>query len=242
MSFVSGDALYWFLRRALDVLVWGGELVGDWELPPAGPAVFVANHAGALGPIAVAASLPVRLHPWIVGDMLDAGKSAPYLLQDFVKPELHLADRLGMPLSQALSRVTVPLLRNLGCIPVWQERELLETYRVSEEALVQGRSLLVFPEDPALPIDSRTGMRPFKTGFAHLGRLHFDRSGEPLNFYPIAVHRPARRVRLGPPIAYNPLSSTPSERRRIAHSLEAVIAAMLAEPAGRVPFSVHATP
>lgn len=163
----NGDALYWILRTALDVTVWGGELIADAELPTRDPAVFVANHAGSLGPIAVAVTLPVRLHPWIIGDMVDGARAGPYLHKDFVKPDLRMPDALGMPFSTALSRITVPLLLRLGCIPVWQDRELLETIRISADALIANKSLLIFPEDPQLSINEGTGMRPFKTGFAH---------------------------------------------------------------------------
>jgi len=239
---MSSDTLYWLLSRTLDVTVWGGELIGDREPPHDGPAVFVANHAGAMGPIGIAASLPLRLYPWVIGDMVDSQKAGPYLRKDFVKPELHLPDGLAAPVSTALSRITVPLLRNLGCIPVWHERELLETYHISDEHLAAGRSLLVFPEDPDLLIDSRTGMRPFKTGFAHLGSLHFARTHCSLKFYPIAVHRAARRVQLGKPIAYNPLNPEAQERRRIVHMLESIIAAMLTGGAAPVSAGVHETP
>ena len=68
---MKGDALYWFVSHMLDAFIWGGELAGSENLPTAGPAVYVSNHALALGPIAVTASLPVRLYPWIISDMLD---------------------------------------------------------------------------------------------------------------------------------------------------------------------------
>lgn len=225
---MSGDTLYWLLRRALDVTVWGGQLIGDvTQLPPDG-AVFVANHAGSIGPIAVAASLPVRLHPWVIGDMLEREKAGAYLSRDFLKAELHLPDRLAAPIAAAMSRLTVWLLRRIGCIPVGHDRELLETYRISDEYLAAGRSLLVLPEDPGLPIDRRTGMRPFKTGFAHLGTLHFARTHRSLTFYPLAVHRASRRVQLGEPIMYNPQNAEARERRRVAQVLESVTAGMLA--------------
>ena len=239
---MPGETLYRFLKHALDVTVWGGELIGDVELPPDSPAVFVANHAGAMGPIGIAASMPVRLYPWIIGDMVDSQRAGPYLRKDFIRPELHLPDGLAIPVSAWLSRITVPLLRSLGCIPVWHDRELLETYRITDEALAAGRCLLIFPEDPDQPIDDRTGLRPFKTGFARLGSLHFARTRQSLQFYPIAVHRVGRRVQVGEPIAYNPMNAEAHERRRVAHVLESIIAAMLAGRGERLGARVHEIP
>lgn len=226
---MTGDSLYRFLRVALDVTVWGGELVGDLAIPPREPAVFVANHAGALGPIGAIASLPMRLHPWIVGDMVDDQKAAAYLMQDFVMPELQVPRALAAPFAAALARLTVPLLRTVGCVPVWHDRDRLETHRISDAYLAAGRSLLIFPEDPDLPVDPVTSLRPFKTGFAHLGSLHYARTGRSLNFIPVAVHRRRRRVQLGSPIRCNAHASEQQERRRVTHVLERIIAGMLAE-------------
>lgn len=226
---MAADSLYWALRGVLDVTVWGGELVGETDLRRAGPAVFVANHAGAIGPIAVAASLPVRLHPWIVGDMVDRTLASTYLQKDFVQGELHLPDFIAAPMAEGLSRITVPLLLGIGCIPVWHDRELLDTLRISADVLARGGSLLIFPEDPTMPIDERTTMRPFKTGFAHLGRIYYEFTGNRLPFHPVAVNRRRRWVQTAEPIVYNPLNPEAGERRRVARLLEATIAAMLAE-------------
>jgi 1-acyl-sn-glycerol-3-phosphate acyltransferase len=223
------DLLYRVLSRLLDVAVWRGELIGGDALPASGPAVFVANHVGSIGPIAVAASIPIRLYSWVVSDMLDSDKAAAYLCKDFVKPELHLPDRLALPVSQLLSRITVRLLRSLGCIPVWNDRQLLETYSLSDACLTAGRCLSVFPEDPQLPTDPRSGMRPFKSGFGRLGSMHFARTGGRLPFYPVAVHKAKRQVQLGEPILFKPLHPESAERKRLARLLELIISGMLVD-------------
>ncbi|OIO84266.1 MAG: hypothetical protein AUK02_07275 [Anaerolineae bacterium CG2_30_58_95] len=56
--------LYQFLTGALDLFLWSGELIGEENLPKEGPAVFIANHLGPTGPIAVVCSIPLQLHPW----------------------------------------------------------------------------------------------------------------------------------------------------------------------------------
>src|SRR5512143_1873911 len=89
------DGLYQLIVVTLDVFLWGGRLVGEENLPSQGPAVFVANHHEALGPIAVCCSIPLRLYPWSVADMVDKEKAAAYLKWDFVERTLHI----GPPLS-----------------------------------------------------------------------------------------------------------------------------------------------
>lgn len=70
------DGVYQFIVGVLDLLLWGGELVGERNLPRRGPAVFITNHLEAIGPIACCCSIPLRLHPWAVGDMMDREKAA----------------------------------------------------------------------------------------------------------------------------------------------------------------------
>jgi 1-acyl-sn-glycerol-3-phosphate acyltransferase len=232
MQSMSGEFVYWVLRAVLDVTVWGGELIRDTELRRSEPAIYVANHAGALGPIAVICSLPVRLHPWVIADMVDSERAGPYLRKDFFEDDLRLSGSWTARAALLLSRVSLGLLRGIGSIPVWQDRDLLETYRLSDAYLAQDRSLLIFPEDPQLLISARTGMRPFKTGFAHLGSMHYARTQRCLKFYPMAVQTALRRARLGEPVVYDPLNGETAERKRIARALENIISEMLATHGG----------
>jgi hypothetical protein len=122
---MKGDALYWFVSHMLDAFIRGGELTGAENLPKEGPVIYVSNHALSLGPIAVAASLPVRIFPWVIGDMLDREKAAAYLNKDFVEPQLHIPPPFSMPLTRLISKASVRLLCGVGSIPVWHGGEAL---------------------------------------------------------------------------------------------------------------------
>ena len=226
---MKGDALYWFMSHMFDVFIWGGELTGDENLPIEGPAVYVANHARALGPIASAASLPVRLYPWVISDMLDWEKAAAYLNKDFVEPQLHIPSPMSMPLARLISQASVRLLRGVGSVPVWHGEEVRETYRISLDHLMERQSLLIFPEDPTQLIDEQCNMTPFLKSFARLGELYFERTQKILKFYPVAVHPALRKVKLGKPIAFNPNNNPANECVRIKTVLESIIRGMLIE-------------
>lgn len=198
-------------------------------MPGKSPAVYVANHARSLGPIAVTSSLPFRVYPWAIGDMMEWGKAPAYLEHDFVQPELHLHPPLSMWLSRLIAQFSIRLLRGVSCIPVWQGDRLLETFHLSVDFLLQGRPLLIFPEDPALPLDDVCRMRPFKKGFARLGEMYFERSGQMLSFYPLAVHERLRQVKVGRGLLFNPNNDRARERSRLTSVLEAAIRSMLLE-------------
>lgn len=215
------ESLYRLVSWGFQELIWGGDLLGVDNLPERGPAVFVSNHLGALGPIAVGASLPLRLHAWIHADMLDPHLASDYLRRDFVEPQLHVPSPFSRWLAEAISKIHVPLLRAVGGIPVYHTSHgLLETFRLSVDLLAQGEYLLIFPEDFDQPIDERYQMAPFQKGFTRLGELYYERTRQILPFYPLAVHKLSFTVRVGRPIRYNPMVNPLSERVRLKNLLE----------------------
>ncbi len=222
--------LYRFVARGLDVMVWGGELTGEEFLPERGPAVFISNHLGALGPIAVGASIPFCLYSWVIADMLDEELAPDYLNKDFVEPQLHIPPPFSRYLAKAITKISIPLLRSIGGIAVYHTTEgLLETYRITIDVLEGGNCVIIFPEDPAQPPDPLTKMTPFKKGFARLGELYFERTRRVLGFYPLAVHARSRTVRVGQPIQFNPYTNPVGERIRIKSVLEHCIRNMVLE-------------
>lgn len=220
---MKSDVLYCSLARILNELVWGGEVLGRENLPEEYPVVFISNHAAALGPIAVTSSLPVRVYPWVIADMVDFAKAPDYLRKDFIEREWRLSMPHSLRVAALLSKLSVRLLRALDCIPVQQGDALRETYQRSIDYLTEGRSLLIFPEDPMQPMNELYKMTPFKKGFARLGEMYFEKTKKVLWFYPLAVHLQERKIKAGKPIAFNPNRDRVQERVRIKHALESTI-------------------
>ncbi|MGA2489100.1 MAG: hypothetical protein ABSF99_02780 [Anaerolineales bacterium] len=221
------DGLYQFIVGVLDLFMWGGELVGEENLPRHGPAVFIVNHHEAIGPIAAGCSIPLRLYPWSVADMVDEEKAAAWLKWDFVERTLHLKPPASAWVAKWLSKITVPLLRSLGCIPVFKGDydRMVDTLGLSMDVLRQGKFLLVFPEDNMLPANPETGMRPFQRSFARLGEMYYQETGERLEFYPVAVH-PAGYVKVGKAVTFNPLNPVGIERHRLKNLMEDTVRTM----------------
>lgn len=225
--------LYYLLAAGFQAFIWGGEVTGEENLPYEGPAVLVANHLGALGPIALVACVPRRLHPWVAADVMDPKLAPEYLRLDFVEKELHLPMPFSLWLAKAISKISVPLLNRTDCIPVHTDPEgLFATFEQSVDLLARGGYVVVFPEDPTQPPDPRFGISPFKKGFVRLGELYFQRSGRSLKFYPLAVHAVRRTVQVGKPVSYNPFAPPVKERIRVKNALEGMIREMLNEKNG----------
>ncbi len=221
------DTLYHFITSVLDLFLWGGKLIGEDNLPKHGPAVFIANHLETNGPIGAACAIPLRLYAWAIADMVDKDLAPEYLRWDFVERQFHLKPPLSLKIATALSKVTVPFLRSLGCIPVYKGdyERMGETLRLSMDVLRKGKFLMVFPEDPFLTYDPVTKMAPFQRTFVRLGEIYYEETGERLEFYPVAVHA-SGFAQVGKAVAYNPLNAPGLERRRIKDLMEDTIKTM----------------
>jgi len=218
------DATYFLVVNIVARFYRKGPKYGVENLPAEGPAVFVANHLGPQGPIAVVCSIPLRFYPWIVSEMVDRRLAPDYLSWDFVEPSLGLKPPLSLAVARALSLITVPMLTALGCIPVNRENyaESQDALQGSLALLKAGKIVLVCPEDPQRELEPRTKIRPFMKGFTRLGELFYDETGEKLGFYPVAIHE-SKRAMLGEPIFFNPDNPGGLERHRLKDGLEQAI-------------------
>jgi hypothetical protein len=219
------DMAYHLIVSILQVFMWDGELIGGENLHD-GPGVIVANHMGAVGPVGICSSLPMRLYPWVLGATVDKVKGPENVRKDFVEKILHIQPPLSEKIAESICKISTPLLLSLGCIPVpetHQEQEAL--FHTSLVLLKQGKFLLVVPEDPKAEPDQLTGIRPFKRGFLRLGEIFYRETGARLLFFPVTIHE-AGLVIVGKPIAYNPLNESKVERLRMVSILEQTIKTM----------------
>ena len=219
------DLAYHLIISILEIFMWDGELVGEENLLN-GAGVIVANHMGAIGPVGVCSSLPMRLYPWVQGETIDDIKGPEAIRKDFVEKVLHFQPPLSGKIAEGICKISTPLLLSLGCIPVpdtHQEQE--ETFKTSLALLIQGKFVLVVPEDSDGIPDPITGICPFKRGFLRLGEQYYRETGKRLPFYPVAIHEDGLVI-IGKPIAYNPLNNAKQERLRMVHLLEETIKTM----------------
>lgn len=193
----------WFLK----VFLWRGQTLGSDFLPRRGPAILIGNHSGTLGPIACVSAAGLRLYPWIKSDMLDPLRAPAYLQVEFVERDLRLRPPFSARLARGLARLTVPLLRGVGCIPVYSSESLSQmrvTLQASLELLLAGKCLLVFPERPQWEEDPLTHIHRFSRGVLWLVELYYLKTGLPLPVIPFSVHAAHRAIWFHPPLELTP--------------------------------------
>lgn len=180
------------------------EVVGLENIQTPGPAIYIANHLGPTGPLETMLSVPVRFFPWTIAEMLDFSRAPQYLFDDFVHPVLHLNGSIGLRFATLLTKISVRLLRSIGAVPIDRFGGLTpDGFRQSLRLLEEGKNLLIFPEDPLLPLDPDTSMRHFMPGFAALCSLFQKGERFPLPVYPMAVYAGSETVGIGQPEYYH---------------------------------------
>ena len=222
---MKNDRTYRFLQK-LFARIWRIRILDGERIPACGPVVFVSNHLGSYAPIAVLASFPRRLFPWVEHDVTERDLCPDYLRKDFVEPELHLRPPLSRAAAWLIAKPCLAVMRALDAVPVYPgSPKLSVTWDRSLALLRNGRALIIFPENKDRP--SNGVVNGFDGGFIGLGARFHEKTGRRLDFIPIAVHKAAGAVRVGRPIVYNPAQPLPAERGRIVSALQDEITAMV---------------
>ncbi len=193
------------------------------------PSVFVCNHGFIYGPISAVIYLPTYFRPWIHNVMLDRQTAYREMSKSLAFLKKFMGKRLGGWFIRQLTRATCWALNSCNPIPVVRgaSRDVMSTFNESLKALEDGDNILIFPEKPrnllkAVP-DSEykaDNVRTFYTGFAHIGKMYFDRTGKSLLFYPLFSDRATRSFKIGKPVAYNSGLESHESKRVLAEQLQ----------------------
>jgi hypothetical protein len=206
-------------------IFWHPRVIDKENIPSPGPAVFVSNHLGSYAPVAVLSAFPVRLYPWVEHQTTDWKFCPDYLRLNFVEPELHLKQPLSCLVAWLIAKPCVMLMKVIKAIPVYEKSmKLTTTWKRSLELLKQKKLLIVFPENEAIPFNEV--INEFDQGFIGLAPLYFQKTGRALRFFPVAVHKAAKAIKIGLPVSFNPQKNIASERERIKTALQTSITKM----------------
>jgi 1-acyl-sn-glycerol-3-phosphate acyltransferase len=188
------------------------------------PKIFISNHAGSLGPLSILITLPVRLHPWVIAEMVDIPRTADYLHDDFIKPAWHLDGHVGKRVSKLIAPIAVNVIKSVDPVAVDRNRGWCrEAFQISLDLLVAGESLLIFPEEPERKNGPVTDIRPFLGGFCWLSHMYQSTTDQPLAIQPMAVYPPGHRMIIAPPV-YLDLSGDHRNAIHLSlHKLEVIV-------------------
>ena len=202
------------------------------------PSIFVCNHGIIYGPVAAVIYLPTYFRPWIDRKMVDRDLAAQEMYGRFLYRLPLLSERTKRGVARALARPVTWALNSFDPIPVEKNnlRNVMSTFDDTVRVLSEGDNVLIFPERPRrvrrgnkMTVEHRTdSVGTLFTGFANIGRMYYDKTGQALRFYPIYAGRRDHTFRIGEPVVFDPANDALEEKRRIAALLHDRMAALCA--------------
>ncbi len=216
---IAPDILKAIIRPLMPCRVIGKEHV-DLEH---GPVVFVGNHLEIYGPLITNLYLPFYFRSWIISSMLDEEIVAAQLKNGVNNVFSFLPAKLRARLPRVIAPIVLFVLQSLDPIPVYRgtAREVIQTMRLTVEAMEYEDNILLFPENPGEENYRQQGVSDFYSGFASIGAEYFKRTGNATAFYPVYANKAKHTLTIGPGIAFNAENGRREERDRIVTELNA---------------------
>lgn len=203
----------WVLKKVLrDHTIIGLEVVRRKE-----PCVFVCNHAGILGPVAMEIFFPYEFRPWVISDMLFRKSCRVHLEKELFGSTPSIVKPFCKLLTVIIEPIVLWIMREVGAIPVYKgSRKILETMAITVDALAKGYNIAIFLD--ALD-DSEGGDCYNNLGFLRLARDYHSRFGKTIYFYPVRINRKNRNITINNPLIYSPRNSLKEEKQRLMNTL-----------------------
>lgn len=196
-----------------------------WDVPYDGePAVFVANHERAVGPLEMAACFPLResSHIWIYAAPLKRETTPDYVRQDHWWDEKgKLAPLWNKVIPPIVALILPPILRSVPYVPVYHDARAATTMKESLRLLQEGRNIVIFPEIP-------TGFGEHDTekineGWLMILPMYARRAGKPLKVWPVRLDLKGKEMHIRAPFTMDPeiplRDQTPELSRRVLRGI-----------------------
>lgn len=175
--------------------------------------VFLFNHYEIYGPVAAYLNFPYKFKPWVMDKLIDPKT---------VKEQMSVGVYNKFPkYPKWFKTIMINLLKNLvifsvryaGAIPVSREtiKDNIKTLQKSEKCLKSGKNIAIFPE----MFYKDEGIGKFMSGFEHLGKYYYQKTGKKISFYPVFISEKNKTIYIEKPVIYNPSNDPTLEKNRI---------------------------
>jgi 1-acyl-sn-glycerol-3-phosphate acyltransferase len=209
--------------------------------------VFLCNHCFVAGAFITRLYLPVPFRSWSVSDLMEPEDVEEHIRRFIVEPASWLKPRFHTLAVKLLKHVSLWLFDSIDSIPVYRFRlrKIMQTFRLTSQALQAGDNVLIFPENPDHESLSKPGYRsdrilPFFTGFVTAVHMYQEQTGKEVTYVP--CYADSHQLIIGTPfISRMDLPFSEEKERVVALAEEAILA--LSESHGgpsREPMSVQA--
>ncbi len=182
--------------------------------------VFLCNHYEVYGPISMYMSFHLKFKPWVIDKMMneeDIEKQISLMIMN--ENNFKWASvKFKKFAIKSLKNFAVFVLKLVGGIAVSREnpRANIETLQKSTKALNKDYSLVIFPEYRYVT----EGVGDFQTGFEHIGKYYYQKTGKKIAFYPVFISKELKTINVLSPITFNPEEDVNANKQKIVSYLK----------------------
>lgn len=183
--------------------------------------VFIANHYEIYGPFIVFLRFPFKFRPWTIDKMCD-----PKTIENHMRIGLYnnykwIPKWVKFILLKTAKRLVLFAIKFAKPIPVSRDnlRANIKTMQLSIDVLNKNQAIFIFPERNAV----KEGVGEFMSGFEHLGKYYYQKTGKRISFYPVFISKKNRSMYIEEPIIFNPENDPNLEKERIVNGLHNAI-------------------
>ncbi|MGB9793007.1 MAG: hypothetical protein ACPLTR_10600 [Thermacetogeniaceae bacterium] len=184
--------------------------------------IFVCNHAGVYGPVAMEIFFPYEFRPWVISDMVYRKSCRVHLEKELFGNVPLIVKPFCKLLTAVIEPIVIWVMREVNAIPVYKgSKRILETMAITIDALAKGHNIAIFLD--FLDDDTEGENWSNNLGFLHLARDYYLKFGKNIYFYPVRIDRKNRRISIGNPMVYHPKNSLKEEKQRLMGVLAKMI-------------------
>ena len=179
--------------------------------------VFITNHYEIFGPVAMYMRFPYKFRPWVIDKIMTP---------ESVEQQMSVGVYNNFPkYPMWFKKLAVKSLRNLMVFTMKHAKAIsvsrdnpranIKTMQESTETLNKGTNIVIFPEDKYV----QSGVGKFQTGFEHLAKYYYQKTGKCISFYPVFISQQSKAMYIEKPIIYNPNNDPNEEKEKIVYYL-----------------------
>ncbi len=202
---------YRIIRATVRFFYLKMEVCGAENLPE-GPAIIAGNHSQANGPVACQLYFPGDFRIWTIGEMMDKKTVPAYAYQDFWSKKPKGVRWFYKILAHLIGPLAECIFTNADTIPVYKDRRIFETFRLTVDALKEDEKVIIFPE---CYDEHNNIVHQFQTGFVDVAKRYYRETGKELPFVPLYVCPALKRLVIGKPIYFDHEAKIRDEQLRI---------------------------
>ena len=195
--------LFRFYRRI--VALFMRKYRTEWDVPYDGsPAVFCPNHERGSGPVIMSCLFELwdNTQTWYSAVTVDRKALPNYVRIDHWwdhNSKLHWLYNITVPYLAAL--VLPHIMKTIPGIPVYYDKEVTRTFKLSTEALGRGENVTIFAQEVN---GYKSHEKQLRKGFLLIAPLAWKRCGIRLKFYPVHISKKEHLIRVLAPVEYDP--------------------------------------